>query len=315
MNSAPTMVSLVEDYLQARRQMGFALAIAGQQLLAFARFADQTDHQGPVTLDLAIRWAQNAPGHKPLTAARRLEVLRPFAQYRLQFDAGAERLPSRLFGPAHHRLVPHIYTEAETASLLQAARELLPAGSLRPLTYATLFGLLASTGLRLSEALHLLLSDVELDRGLLTVRQTKFCKSRLVPLHATTMTALQEYREARLKRQSSFLNPIFFVSNGGQPLVSRTVQSTFEKLRRQLGWVARGDHPYPRLHDLRHTFLCHGLLRSYQQEQRIDNVMGALSTYVGHAKVSDTYWYLPAIPELMAVAAQRFAEFAEGATQ
>jgi len=268
-----------------------------------------------LTHPLAVRWAQSAPSHKPLTAARRLEVLRPFAQYRSQFEAGAERLPSRLFGSAHHRLVPHIYIEAEIASLLQAARELAPIGSLRPLTYETLCGLLAATGLRLSEALHLLLSDVEIDRGLLTVRQTKFCKSRLVPLPATSVAALREYQEARLNRPSSFLNPTFFVSNGGQPLLSRTVHSTFEKLRRQLGWVARGDHPYPRLHDLRHTFLCRGLLRSYQQKQRIDNVIGALSTYVGHAKVSDTYGYLTAIPELMAVAVQRFAEFAEGAAQ
>ena len=190
MTHAPTMVSLVEDYLAARRQMGFALGIAGGQLLAFGRFADQAGHCGPVTLDLAVRWAQSSRRHTSLTWARRLEVLRPFAKYRSQFDAGTAVLPTTFFGPAHRRLVPHIYTEQEIVALLKATDNLLPVGGLRPLTYRTLFGLLAAAGLRISEALHLKPQDVDLEHELLTVRQTKFRKSRLVPLDSTVVAAL-----------------------------------------------------------------------------------------------------------------------------
>src|ERR1035438_4300405 len=119
--------------------MGFVLGIAGGQLLAFGRFADQAGHCGPVTLDLAVRWAQSSRRDTPLTRARRLEVLRPFAKYRSQFDADTAILPTTFFGPAHRRLIPHIYTEQEIVALLQATDHLLPAGGLRPLTYRTLF--------------------------------------------------------------------------------------------------------------------------------------------------------------------------------
>ena len=315
MTHAPTMVSLVEDYLAARRQMGFALGIAGEQLLAFGHFADQTGHCGPVTLDLAVRWAQSSRRGTPLTWARRLEVLRPFAKYRSQFDAGTAVLPTAFFGPAHRRLVPHIYTEQEIVALLKATDNLLPIGGLRPLTYRTLFGLLVAAGLRISEALHLKPQDVDLEHELLTVRHTKFRKSRLVPLDSTVVAALARYAGTRHRKLSGQTVDAFFVSDRGKPLPNRTVHSTFEKLRARLEWVARGGHASPRLHDLRHTFICHALLRSYQQRQPINNVIDAISTYVGHAKVSDTYWYVTATPELMAVAAQRFSQFAEGGTR
>jgi integrase len=314
MTQIPTMVSRVEDYLTARRQMGFDLRIAGQQLLAFARFADQTGHRGPVTIDVVVRWAQSARRATPLTRARRLEVLRPFTKYRAQFDAGTEIIPSRFFGAAHRRLVPHIYTEQEILSLLHAADHLPPREGLRPLTYHTLFGLLAATGLRISEALHLTPRDVDGEQELLTVHQTKFRKSRLVPLHPTTAAALRRYAEAR-QRKLGVRVEAFFVSDRGEPLADRTVHSTFERLRAQLRWVARGGHAAPRIHDMRHSFICRGLLRSYQQHQPVDQIIDALSIYVGHAKVSDTYWYVTAVPDLMAIAAQRFAQQVEGGTE
>jgi integrase len=311
MKHRPTMVALVKDYLAARRQMGFALEIAGNQLLAFARFADEAGHRGPITADLAVCWAQSSQRNTALTWVRRLEVLRPFIKYRSQFDAGTPIVPRGFFGPAHRRLVPHIYTEQEIVALLTATNELLPVEGLRPLTYRTLFGLLAATGLRISEALQLKPQDVDLEHELLTVRETKFRKSRLVPLHSTTVVALRRYAEIRQRKLGASNAEAFFVSDRGKPLSDRTVHSTFEKLRERMGWVARGGHPAPRIHDLRHSYICHSLLRSYSQNQPIDNVIDALSTYVGHAKVSDTYWYITATPELMAIAAQRFEQFAE----
>jgi integrase len=146
---------------------------------------------------------------------------------------------------------------------------------------------------------------------MLTIRETRFRKSRLVPLHPTTLAALRRYADATERKFSGQVLGAFFVSDLGKPLPNRTVHSTFEKLRARLGGVARGGHPAPRIHDLRHSYICQALLRSYQQHQHIDNVIDALSTYVGHAKVTDTYWYVTATPELMSVAAQLFASFAE----
>ena len=312
MKCTPTMVSLVEDYLAVRRQMGFALKIAGMQLLAFARFADRMGHRGPITFDLAVQWAQSPPCRARLTSARRFEVLRPFLKYRSQFDAGTARVPAGYFGPTHRRLVPHIYTQEEIVALLQATKDLLSPNGLRPVTYRTLFGLLAVTGLRISEARHLQSEDVDLAQGVLTVRQTKFRKSRLVPLHPTTVSALKHYVERRKQKLGRRSTEAFFVSDRGASLPCRTVHGTFEKLRARLGWIPRGSYAAPRIHDMRHTFICRSLLHAYQQRQPLDAVVDTLSTYVGHVKVTDTYWYLTAIPELMAIAAQRFAGFAEG---
>jgi integrase len=177
--------------------------------------------------------------------------LRPFAKYCSQFDAGTEIVPRRFFGPAHRGLIPHIYHELEIEALLKATDNLLPVDGLRPLTYRTLFGLLAASGLRISEALHLKLQDLDLRHGILTVR-TKFRKSRLLPLHFTTVAALRRYAEARRHRFGRQGIESFLVSDRGTPLADRTVHCTFETLRRRLGWIARGGHAAPRIHDLRH---------------------------------------------------------------
>ena len=313
MSPAPTMHARVEAYLAARRSLGFDLRIDGRQLLSFARFADHAGHQGPLTVAVAVRWAQRARRATRLTWARRLQVLRPFMKYRAQFETGTEIVPSSLFGPVHRRLVPHIFTEAEIRALLDGAAQLRSVMGLRlrPHTYATLFGLLASTGLRISEALALTPMDVDLSGAALTVRKTKFRKSRLVPLHPTTVAALKRYADARRHRVSDRHIKTFLISDRGTPLGDRMVHHTFASLRARLGWIGRGDYALPRVHDLRHTFLCRALVRSYQQAQGVDHVIDLLATYVGHASVADTYWYVTAIPDLLALAGQRFAQSAE----
>lgn len=288
---------------------------SGQQLRAFAAFADNAGHCSPLTLDLAIRWAQIAKQSCRLTWARRLETLRPFFKYLVQFDPATESVPVTFFGPAHRRLAPHIYTDREIASLLEASRNLASPDGLRSFTLYTLFGLLAVTGLRISEALKLQPQDIDYASSLLTVRQTKFHKSRLVMLHSTTLDALRMYSDARDQRLRGRRAEAFFVSDSGKPIANRTVHGDFENLRTRLGWVARGGHKTPRIHDLRHTFICRSLLRSYRQHRPVDKMIDALSTYVGRAEVSDTYWYLTATPELMAIAAKRFARHAEGGVQ
>jgi integrase len=306
----PTITKQVEEYLESRRAMGFDLRGEGYQLRAFARFAEECRHAGPMTTSLLLRWVQGAKTPGPVTAARRVEVLRPFLKYCRQFDPACPELPLALCGPGHRRISPHIYTEAEVVALLDAARELKPDG-LRPLTYVTLFGILAATGMRLSEALQLEQADLSFQRSTLAVRETKFKKSRLVPVQPNTMKALARYAKATASVLRQPNVKTLFLTPAGWPVPTRTVHHTFDTLRRRLGWVARGGHPQPRIHDLRHTFICRALLRG-QRGNQIDHVVDAIATYVGHAKVSDTYWYVTATAELMGLASERFSHFSLG---
>jgi integrase len=255
MSSVSTIHEQVDVYLAVWRSLGFDLRSDERQLRAFARFADHDGHRGPVTRALAVQWAQSTLGSARRTWVRRLQTLRPFTQYHAVLDADAEVVPAGFFGPVARRLVPHIYTETEIAALLEAAAQLRPVTGLRlrPRTYVTLFGLLASTGLRISEALALTPTDVDLPGALLTVRQSKCRKSRLVPLHPTTVEALTQYVEARRPCVSNRHIETFFMSDRATPLGERMAEHTFAILRGRLGWIGRGGYPLPRIHDLRHT--------------------------------------------------------------
>ena len=310
--SADTMASLVETYLAERRSLGFDLGISGQVLMNFARFADTTEHRGPITESLALAWAHSTPSERAITWARRIEVIRPFAKYLKQFYPDTIVPRRDLCGRAHRRLAPHIYTEQELDELLTASAAMLPVGSIRPLTYETLFGLIAATGLRISEAINLSRDDVNLADGTLIVRETKFHKSRLIPLHPTVTLAMKRYAARRALVIAAAPCYSFFVNLDGRKLHARTVHWAFGRLREQLGWIARGDHALPRIHDLRHTFVCRRILKWHQEGVNVDNRMIALSTYLGHVKPSDTYWYLTAVPDLMEIVSRKFARFAEG---
>jgi integrase len=177
-----------------------------------------------------------------------------------------------------------------------------------------MFGLIACTGLRISEALALRNQDVDLTHGMLTIVQTKFAKSRQVPLHHSTINSLRRYRSARdLSGESAQANDPFFIGTRGRRrgllLGQRQVHRVFEALREQLGWRNRGTHHAPRIHDLRHSFVVNRITRWHAQGIDIDQAMLSLSTYVGHTMVTNTYWYLSAVPELMGLAAERFESF------
>ena len=310
MKKARTMKSLVNAYLEERRCLGFSLDIAGSQLRAFARFADRSGHHGHLTTGIVIKWIKSTTDGTPITSARRIEVIRPFAKYCARIDP-ATNIPDRdIFGPAHRRLTPHIYTENEIENLLAAAADLPPKNSLRSSTYTTFFGLIASTGLRFSEAHNLCCNDFDRARGLLKIRQTKFRKDRLVPMHPTAVEALNRYVALRQRKLGTAAEEWLFVTDTGRRPAERTVHGVFERLRKQLGWRARGGHPAPRIHDLRHTFVCRRVKLWQANGPDIDNAMPALSTYLGHAKVSDTYWYLTATSDLMSAMVKRFERFA-----
>jgi integrase len=312
MSTSETIATMVKAYLNHRRQAGFALRIEGGQLARFALFAEQVNHRGPLTVKLAVQWANASRQPTPLTAARRIELLRPFARYCQQFDPAAEIPPRGLFGRAHRRLTPHIYTDAEIRALLAACEHLHPPGGLRGASCATIFGLIAATGLRISEATSLTRSDVDLKRGLLHIQPAKFGKSRWVPLHPTTTCALQRYAQRRDHDSVAANSAAFFVFDYGRPASTRSLEYAFQSLRRRLEWRARGGHPAPRIHDLRHSFACHRLERWYAEGLDIDRNILALSTYLGHTKVTNTYWYVTATPELLALAAQRLEQHPGG---
>jgi len=306
-----------DDYLAERRRLGFELNTMGLALASFTRYVARVRHRGPLTADVMADWARQdkAQSHSPGTGARRLRLLRPFARWLRQFEPRTEVPDESVFGPVPGRVAPHIYREAEIVELLAAARQLNPQGGLRPTTFETLFGLIASAGLRVSEALALLDGDIDLTAGTLTVRQTKFAKSRLLPLHPSTVQALARYRRLRGRQVHTAAETPFFVGTRGQrlgqPLGERQVHRVFIELRDQLGWVDRGAHGGPRIHDLRHSFAVRRVMLWHEQGTDVDQAMLALSTYLGHAKISNTYWYLTGVPELMALAGKKFEHFAE----
>ena len=303
------MTQHVRDYLALRRAFGFQLTIAGQQLHQFALFADRVAPGKPLTVEIALRWAQTSPTKKPTSAARRLLLLRPFARYLRTIEPSTEIPPQRLLGRAQHRPTPHIYTVDEIRALLAAARGLRPRGGLRPRSVRAYLSLLLCTGMRPPEPLRLARTDVDLMSHTLTIRRTKFSKSRIVVIHPTATKALQAYAHARDRLVRSPQSSAFFLGDDGHPLTPTKARWAFCRLRRQLGWAPRPGRPLPRLYDLRHTFVCGRLLAWYRSGVDLDVAIPALSTYLGHVKVTDTYWYVTAIPALMETVSARFERF------
>ena len=308
MKSRQSLVEQVQEYLKFRRSCGYQLEAPGKELMLFARYAALTSHKGPLTTELAVRWAKLPQDANPRYWATRYEIVRRFAEYRFLFNPATEIPPKGLLGPSKRRLSPHIYSDEEIAALLQAASRLTPSDGLHPRTYVTLFGLLVSTGLRISEALNLSHKDADLNTGVLTIKETKFRKSRLMPVHLSTLQALRHYSKLRDSYHPGARSKTFFLSEKGTPLNYRGVLYIFIKLSRKLGWRDRDKKP--RIHDFRHSFAVRRLLKWYKEGANLDQKILALSTYLGHVQVTDTYWYLSAVPELLAVVSEKFENFA-----
>ncbi len=317
MNTFTTMQSHAENYLNDCHQRGFGLHSAGYSIKSFASYFDNHNYGEVPTIEIMTIWARLDKGNSknPITWARRLKNLRSFIHYLQQFYPQIEVPDYTIFGRTEQRLAPHIYNQQEIIDLLAAAHNLGPIPGLRGATYETLFGLIASTGLRVSEAVHLLNADVDLKWGILTVRKTKFAKSRQIPLHPSTTEVLKQYRLLRNCHAMVTEAMPFFIGTRGKRLGCflslRQVHRVFAELRNSLGWHNRGAHNSPRIHDLRHTFIVQRVMLWHAQGKSVDQEMLALSTYVGHAKITNTYWYLTGVPELMALAAGKFESYAE----
>lgn len=294
----------LEEYLAMRRVCGFELRSDGILLPHFVRFAQK---QGAdfITIDLALRWARQPAHAQPAQWANRLGMVRRFATYRSAADPRTEIPPKGLLPYSYRRQAPYLYSDLDIERLLQAAQELPSKTALRAATYTTFLGLLCVTGLRMSEAIKLDGEDVDLRQGLLTVRRTKFGKSRFVPLHGSTRQALQAYQEQRRQIYPHPKTPSFFLSEQGRRLCASTVRWTFAELSRQAGLRGSEQRHGPRLHDLRHRFAIQTILRWYQTGADVQKELPKLATYLGHTHVYHTYWYITAIPELLHYASSR----------
>jgi integrase len=313
MNAPVAWSFQVEEYLAYRRRLGFELASQAHILRHFARFAEQMGQQIRLTVALTLAWVRATKQQQPISMSNRIRALRGFAQYLLRLDPTTEIPPPDLFGPvAYRRRVPHIFSNEELIALMDETEDVTMHNRLRPQTCRSIFGLLAASGLRVAEAIKLERTDVDLNAGVLTIREAKFHKSRIVPLHSSATAALQSY--AQLRDHSAPLNNSdrFFLFDQGNPANGEAVLDALQRLCKQRGWRPRGEHPHHRLQDLRHTFIVRSMVRSYQQGIEIDRAILALSTYVGHSSVAETYWYCTAIPELMSIAAERFHHYSQG---
>ena len=294
----------VAHYLATRRSFGFALVKDGFELQGLIRYAEQIGHTGPLTAQLAINWAQLPQKADRLYWAMRLDLVRRFARFWMAYDARTEIPPRGLFGPICRRRAVHVYTPQQIVALLNTAFELGQDHPLRGWTFRTLVGLLDSTGLRIGEALGLEDQDIDWSTGVLTIRHAKYGHARLIPVHPSTLQALEEYRAQRNEALVGLRSTRFFVTIRGKPLGYTGVSAVFRSLCRRLGWTRE---PIPRLHDLRHTFAVRTLLSWYRSGQTVQSKLWTLSAYLGHRHLADTYWYLSAVPELMQLSQQRFA--------
>jgi integrase len=303
-----TLHDALVQYVAVRRALGTRLAEPAATLGQFVAFLER-ERSSHITTALALRWAMAPQGVQRATWARRLSMVRRFATWLSAFDPQTEVPPRRLLPGRRRRNRPHIFTDAEIGRLMAEAARRGSSTGLRPLTYTTLIGLLASTGLRPGEALALDKSDVDLENGILSIRQTKFGKSRFVPLEPSTREALQQYAERRDALCVGPRSHAFHLSERGMRVHGGAARRMFATMSCAIGlrpvigrrrW-GRG----PRLQDFRHTFATRRLVEWYRAGLDVERELPKLSTYLGHVEVGLTYWYIEAVPELLALATKR----------
>jgi len=291
-----------EDYLRLRRALGYKLERHGRllpQLVAYLEAAGKRT----ITRELAISWARLPAAAQAQRWAARLAIARGFALYMQTIDPATEVPPAGVFAVRYQRPAPYLWSGEDICRVLEAAGELRP--PLKAASYEALFGLLAVTGMRIGEALALEPGDVDLEEGVIAIRQetAKLERARLVPLHPTAVQALRRYADARARLCPRPRSRAFFLSASGARIDRGEASKTLRKITTALG--LRTEAVHPRAHDLRHSFALATLLGWQRAGVRIDERIAVLSTYLGHVSPADTYWYLTATPELMGAAAER----------
>lgn len=288
------------DYLRLRRALGYRLEreeLWLRQLLAHLQAAGSDT----LTSDLAISWARLPATAQPRHWAQRLGCARKFAAYLHTIDSSTQIPPTGVFPAPRHRPMPYLWTAEQIELLLDSAGQLRP--PLRGLTYQTLFGLLAVSGMRLGEAIGLQRGDVDLDAAVITIQHAKFDRPRIVPLHPTANSALRHYATQRDRLCPQPRADAFLLSSRGNPLSRGDADKALRQITTTLGIHTATVHP--RAHDLRHSFAVHTLIGWMREGASVDERIAVLSTYLGHVSPAGTYWYLTAVPELMELAAGR----------
>jgi integrase len=306
-----TLRRALADYLDVRRALGFKLDRAEKLLGQFVSYLE-VQHADVVTVDHALAWA-TLPGRSNWWHAMRLSAVRRFAVYLHNLDQRTQLPPPGLITHGKHRATPYLYSDAEVHALVQAAGRL--PSRISAATYRVLIGLLAATGMRFGEAIALDVGDFDSHTGVLTVREGKFGKSRLLPLHPSTATALRAYLQQRdrlLRARRLVDSGALLISNAGTRLDHSRTQRTWRTLRTSAGLAPRSGNCRPRIHDLRHSFAVSTLLDWYRHGQDVPALLPRLSTYLGHADPKHTFWYLSAAPELLALAGQRLDTHLDG---
>ena len=302
------LAKALDEYLALRRALGFKLRVTAQQLPRFVQFIE---YEGAsfITTGLALRWAQEDPQGSSVTHADRLAMVRRFAAWRSADDPRTEVPPARLLPRRYRRPTPYIYSTAEVQNIVSTAASLPSASGLRGLTFSTLFGLLAVTGMRVGEAVALDREDVDFSTGTLNIREGKLGKSRFVPIHATTMNALGHYSERRGAILPGMKVPAFFISERGRRISIWSAENNFIAVCGGIGLrLPAVGHRYgrgPRLHDLRHRFAVTTFINWYRSGADVDREIPKLATYLGHKGPAEVYWYLQAVPELLELATDR----------
>jgi integrase/recombinase XerD len=296
----------LEEYLKLRRQLGFQLVVEGHLLKQFVRFASE-EGTARITINLVLRWVTKVPVIQCSLRAKRLSAVRQFAQYLSSVDPSTEVPPRRLLPDQSRRPAPHLFQDEQVVALIEAAQQVKSRQGLKGATLATLFGLLAVTGMRVGEAIRLDRDDVDFGQALVRVRQSKGNKERLVLLHTSTQKALRGYVALRNRVCPHPSCSRFFLFEGGTRLFHCTINRWFLRLCGQIGMRCPGDRRGPRLHGLRHRFAIQTLLRWYASNADVEAHLPELATFLGHADVSGTYWYLSATPELLQLATERLA--------
>lgn len=303
----------VEDYIAYKKGLGYQIKVESGELRRFAAYTRSIGYEGSLTVDLAFQWAMLKPEYSRWYMARRMETARTFAKYICVFDPDAQMLPKGMFGKCHGRTTPYIFSNEEICTLMKEATKLYSPDGLRRLTIATAIGLLWVTGMRPNEICQLINSDVDLINGQILIRETKFFKNRLLPLDETTIAALKTYVTNRDQLRKYFSDEHFLIMTGGKQLKLRNLEYAMQLIRTVLlsetqNWV----HRPPRLYDIRHSFACHTLLKWLKNGIDVNAKILYLSTYLGHVKVADTYWYLTGTSELMNFASYSFEGFFYG---
>ena len=298
------LLSLLEEYVSARRALGASLEGAERLLRSFLAFLAQRG-EDTISPRLALEWAVQPRHARPDWHASRLRTVRLFSVYAHAVDPSHEVPPAGLLTARPRRAKPYLYSDREVADLVSAAQDLPARTALRAATYATLLSLLAVTGMRPSEPLGLDQEDVDLADGVLTVRNAKFGKSRHLPVHESTCRALAAYAGRRDELCPSPAAPAFFLSDRGTRIPLNTLQRTFVLLSKRVGLRGPSDSHGPRLHDLRHRFAVNALLRWHREGRDVEAWLPHPTTYLGHVHLGDTYWYLTARPDLLQQVARR----------